>query len=190
MDSFLNCVPPKPFMQFPSPPKALRASPIISGKQHNWWRSLTCSYLQSAVSPQYLPKLSIVEQPKDSQVYAVQCNVSPLVYCLRPDVSSSPYAKLEDHPFSLLTTCAATHHNYRPSPRTASFHPNYTLKPSGHYMYHQFNIQQFYVLPTQTVFMCFVWIWEQTAIISLYSITWLVCITETECVYCAVRTGS
>ena len=31
------------------------------------------------------------------------------------------------------------------------------------------------------VFMCFVWIWEQTAIISLYSINWLVCITETEC---------
>ena len=36
--------------------------------------------------------------------------------------------------------------------------------------------------------MCFVWIWEQTAIISLYIINWLVCITETECVYCAVRT--
>jgi hypothetical protein len=28
------------------------------------------------------------------------------------------------------------------------------------------------------VFMCFVWIWEQTAIISLYSINWLVFITE------------
>jgi len=27
-----------------------------------------------------------------------------------------------------------------------------------------------------------VWISEQTAIISLYSINWLVCITETECV--------
>ena len=38
--------------------------------------------------------------------------------------------------------------------------------------------------------MCFVWIWEQTAIISLYSINWLVCITETQCVYCAVRAGS
>jgi len=33
--------------------------------------------------------------------------------------------------------------------------------------------------------MCFVW--EQTAIISLYSIDWLVFIAETECVYCAVR---
>jgi hypothetical protein len=38
--------------------------------------------------------------------------------------------------------------------------------------------------------MCFVWIWEQTAIISLYSINWLVFVTETECIYCAVRTGS
>jgi hypothetical protein len=37
------------------------------------------------------------------------------------------------------------------------------------------------------VIMGFVWIWEQTAIISLYSIDWLVFITETECVYCAVR---
>ena len=37
-------------------------------------------------------------------------------------------------------------------------------------------------------FMCFVWIWEQTAIISLYSINWLVFITEMECIYCAVRT--
>ena len=38
-----------------------------------------------------------------------------------------------------------------------------------------------------TVFMCSVWIWEQTAIISLYSIDCLVFITETEIVYCAVR---
>ena len=39
-----------------------------------------------------------------------------------------------------------------------------------------------------SVFMCFVWIWEQTAIISLYNINWLLFITETESVYCAVRT--
>jgi hypothetical protein len=38
--------------------------------------------------------------------------------------------------------------------------------------------------------MCFVWISEQTAIISLYNINWLVFVTETECVYCAVRTES
>jgi hypothetical protein len=40
------------------------------------------------------------------------------------------------------------------------------------------------------IFMCFIWISEQTAIISLYSINWLVCITETENVYCSVRTES
>ena len=38
--------------------------------------------------------------------------------------------------------------------------------------------------------MCFVWISEQTAIISLYSINLSVFITEAESVYCAVRTGS
>jgi len=52
-----------------------------------------------------------------------------------------------------------------------------------------FNIQRFYVGP-HTVFMCFVWIWEQTTIISLYNINWLVFITETGCVYCAVRNES
>ena len=35
-----------------------------------------------------------------------------------------------------------------------------------------------------SVFMCFAWIWEQTAIISLYNINWLVFITETECLLC------
>ena len=38
--------------------------------------------------------------------------------------------------------------------------------------------------------MCFVWISEQTAIISLYNINWLVFIAEMECVYCAVRAES
>ena len=33
----------------------------------------------------------------------------------------------------------------------------------------------------RSVFMCFVWIWEQTEIISLYSMKRLVCITETKC---------
>ena len=41
-----------------------------------------------------------------------------------------------------------------------------------------------------SVFMCFIWISGQIVIISLYSVDWLVCITETECVYCAVRAGS
>jgi hypothetical protein len=41
-----------------------------------------------------------------------------------------------------------------------------------------------------SVFMCFIRSLEQTAIISLYIVNWLVFITETECVYCAVRTES
>ena len=45
-----------------------------------------------------------------------------------------------------------------------------------------------HVLPHTAVFMCFVWISEQTAIISLYNINWLVFVTETESVYCAVQT--
>ena len=55
-------------------------------------------------------------------------------------------------------------------------------------MYRQFNIQQFYVLPS--VFMCFVWISEQTAITSLYNINLSVFKTEAESVYGAVRNGS
>jgi len=76
----------------------------------------------------------------------------------------------------------------------ALFNP---LKPSGHYMYRKvvtictasltFNNSTFC---PHSVFMCFVWISEQTVIISLYSINWLVFVTEKECVYCAVRTGS
>jgi hypothetical protein len=47
-----------------------------------------------------------------------------------------------------------------------------------------------FIDPKTCSFLCFVWVSEQTAIISLYNINWLVCITEMECVYCAVRTGS
>jgi hypothetical protein len=38
--------------------------------------------------------------------------------------------------------------------------------------------------------MCFIWIIEQTAIISLHNINWLVFITKMECVYGAVQTQS
>ena len=44
-----------------------------------------------------------------------------------------------------------------------------------------------YILRLQNTCMCFERIWEQTAIISLYSTNWLVFVTETECVYDAVR---
>ena len=63
------------------------------------------------------------------------------------------------------------------------------LNPTGHVMHQQFNIQQLYVLP-HTVFMCFVFIWEQTATCAAYSINWWVFITEMKSVYSAVRTGS
>jgi hypothetical protein len=60
---------------------------------------------------------------------------------------------------------------------------------SGHYMYRRVLHSQILRSAHTAVFMCFVWIWERTAIIFLYNINWLVFITETECVYCAVRTG-
>ena len=41
-----------------------------------------------------------------------------------------------------------------------------------------------------TVFICFVFIWEQTATCDTYSINWLDFITEMKSVYSAVRTGS
>jgi len=40
-------------------------------------------------------------------------------------------------------------------------------------MHHQFNIDRFYVLPHTVVFLCFVWISEQTVIITVYGINWL-----------------
>jgi hypothetical protein len=63
------------------------------------------------------------------------------------------------------------------------------FKPTGHYSNPilTFSNSTFY---PHSAFACFVWIWEQTAIISLYNINWLVFINERECVYCAVRTGS
>jgi len=53
------------------------------------------------------------------------------------------------------------------------FHWNYKVLHSAH-----------------IVFMCFVFIWEQTATCATYSINWLVFITEIKSVYSAVRTGS
>ena len=44
-------------------------------------------------------------------------------------------------------------------------------------MYRQFNIQQFYVLPTLCIYVFCVDL-RKTAIISLHSINWLVFITE------------
>jgi len=52
----------------------------------------------------------------------------------------------------------------------------------------RFNIQQLNALPT--LHLCFVFIRKQTATYATYIINWLVSITETKSVYCAVRTAS
>jgi hypothetical protein len=59
-------------------------------------------------------------------------------------------------------------------------------KPSGHYMYRQFNFQQFYFLPTHFIYVFCVDL-KKTAIFSLYSINGLCFMTETESGYSAVR---
>jgi len=63
------------------------------------------------------------------------------------------------------------------------------MKPTGHVMHHQFNIQKPYALPT--LYLCvFVFICEQPATCATYSINLLVFITQMKSVYSAVRTGS
>ena len=56
-------------------------------------------------------------------------------------------------------------------------------------MHQQLNISTT-VRSAHTVFMCLVFIWEQTVTCVTYSINWLVFITEMKSVYSAVRTGS
>jgi len=53
---------------------------------------------------------------------------------------------------------------------TYSFKP---LRSGGYYMYHiRFNIKTFYVMSARCNYACSVWISEQTAITSLYTINW------------------
>jgi hypothetical protein len=63
------------------------------------------------------------------------------------------------------------------------------LKPTG-YVMHQQVWHSTIVCSVHTVFMCFVFIWEQIATCATYGINWLVFITEMKSVYSAVRTGS
>jgi hypothetical protein len=65
--------------------------------------------------------------------------------------------------------------------------PDNNKKPNGHVMHQQYSTT---VRSAHTVFMCFVFIWVQTATCVTYSINWLVFITEMKSVYSAVRTGS
>jgi hypothetical protein len=52
----------------------------------------------------------------------------------------------------------------------------------------KFNIQQQYALPK--LYLRFVFIWEQRVTCATYCINWLVFVTETKSVYCAVRPGA
>ena len=94
-------------------------------------------------------------------------------------------------------------HRMKMSPNFNQMFPEYTIIFSIKVVrYHPLKAQRLIYVPPGSaltnstfcsrnvrVFMCFVWISEQTAIISLYNINWLIFITE-ECVYCAVRAGS
>jgi hypothetical protein len=63
------------------------------------------------------------------------------------------------------------------------------LKPTGLLMYQ--GVQHSTILRSaHIIFVCFVFIWEQTATFAVYNANWLVFITEIESVYSAVRTGS
>ena len=63
------------------------------------------------------------------------------------------------------------------------------LKPKTYFMYHQL-YQSEILCSAHSAFICFAWISEQTAIISLYSINLSVFITEAVSVSCVVRNGS
>ena len=88
------------------------------------------------------------------------------------------------------------HYMYRTAVTVCTAQWSLYVPHNGHYMYRtavticttSLTLYNSTFCP-HSVFMCFVWTSEQTAIISLYNINWLVFITETECVYCAVRTG-
>ena len=55
------------------------------------------------------------------------------------------------------------------------------------YVMHQQVYHSRIVRSPHTVFMCFVFIWEQTATCATYIIKWLVFITEMKTVFCAVQ---
>jgi hypothetical protein len=63
------------------------------------------------------------------------------------------------------------------------------LKPIC-YVMHQQVLHSTTVRSAHTAFKWFVFIWEQTATCASYIINWMVFITETKSVYCAVRTES
>ena len=83
--------------------------------------------------------------------------VSYLFYFLLPRLRSS----LAIHYLCFSLVC----------PRTGWKNFLTLLNPTGYVTHQQFNIQQFYVLSTP--YLCFVFIWGQTATCATYSINWL-----------------
>jgi hypothetical protein len=63
-----------------------------------------------------------------------------------------------------------------------------SLKPTGHVMHHQFNIQQMYDLPTQ--YLCVLYLSKKNDLCHLQHKLIGFFITEMKIVYSAVRTGS
>jgi hypothetical protein len=60
------------------------------------------------------------------------------------------------------------------------------LKPKTYFKYHQLQHSEM-LYSAHNVFMCFVWISEQTAIISLYSINLWLFVKKAESVYSVLR---
>jgi hypothetical protein len=96
--------------------------------------------------------------------------------------------------FSINLIQPSGHFMYRPVVTLCTAQWSLYVPHSGHYMYSpvvticttSLSLNNSSSCP-HSVFMCFVWISEQTAIISVYSIECLVFVNELECVYCAVR---
>jgi hypothetical protein len=147
------------------------------------------------------------------QTAGPRCRVFIYCYTVRRTLSFAAYTVKYNHLLhpsghymyrTLVTICTVQwslyvppsgHYTYRTVVTICTAQWSLYVPHSGHYMYR--TVVTIYTtsltsnnstFSPHTVFMCFVWISEQTAIISLYNINWLVCITETECVYCAVRT--
>jgi hypothetical protein len=93
--------------------------------------------------------------------------------------------------FSWLTLNPA--HRTAPAVKNCTFsvhqRANSDYFPIQHWLFYITEIKCVYCA-VRTGYLCFVWIWEQTAIISLYSINWLIFIIEIKSAYYAVRTGS
>jgi len=138
----------------------------ILGKEYRSFSSSLCSFLRSPVTSSLLgPNTFLHTLFSNTLSLRPSLNVS--------DQVSHPYKTTGKIIILYILIFKFLERNLKHTQTRTHTHTHMYinhLKPTGYYMYHQFNIQQFYVLPT---FMCFVWIWEQTAIISLYSINWL-----------------